>query len=159
MRTLVVFYSLEGNTAYAAGRIADALGADTLRLRPKKKVPDKGPLKFIWGGKSALMAEAPDLEAFDVDVCAYERIVCGTPVWASTIAPPLRSFLKAHDIADKRVAAFVCQARNGGEKALERLRQCAGVPALEAEVILIDPLARPSRDTDAKIASFCSELR
>ena len=158
MRTLVVYYSMEGNTAYAADRIAKALGADTLRLRPKKEFPSKGALKFVWGGKSALMAEAPELVATDVDVDAYERIVLGTPVWASTFAPPLRTFLKGHDIAGKRVAAFVCQAGSGGEKALARLRQCAGVSAFEAEAILIDPLERPSQDTEDKISTFCSTL-
>ena len=158
MRTLVVYYSMEGNTAYAADRIAKALGADTLRLRPKKEFPSKGPLKFVWGGKSALMAETPELGDIDCDVEAYDRIVLGTPVWASTIAPPLRSFLAAHDVAGKRVAAFVCQAGSGGEKALAKLRQCAGVPTLEAEAILVDPLGRPSKDTEDKIDAFCTRL-
>ena len=32
MKTIVVYYSMGGNTAYAAGRIADALGADMAAL-------------------------------------------------------------------------------------------------------------------------------
>ena len=35
MRTLIVYYSLEGNTDYAAGKIAERIGADKLRLVPK----------------------------------------------------------------------------------------------------------------------------
>lgn len=65
MKTLIVYYSLEGNTEYAAGRIAAALQADTLRLRPKKAYADKGFAKFFWGGKSAVMAEKPELEPYE----------------------------------------------------------------------------------------------
>ena len=36
MNTLIVYYSLEGNTEYAAKIFADELGADRLRLDPVK---------------------------------------------------------------------------------------------------------------------------
>ena len=36
MKTLIVYYSLEGNTQYAAERIAGRIGADVLRLVQKK---------------------------------------------------------------------------------------------------------------------------
>ena len=52
MKTLIVYYSLEGNTEYAAKKIADTCGFDTLRLEPVKKYPDSGFRKFFWGGKS-----------------------------------------------------------------------------------------------------------
>ena len=57
MKTLIVYYSLEGNTQYAAERIAGRIGADVLRLVPKKAYHDKGFAKFFWGGKSAVMGE------------------------------------------------------------------------------------------------------
>ena len=158
MRTLVAFYSMEGNTAHVADRIKEAIGADVLRIQPKKEIPSKGPLKFVWGGKSALMGETPELVDYDTDVDSYERIIIGTPVWASTMAPPIRSFCNRHDLSKKHLAAFVCQAGNGGEKALAKLRECCGVAAFEAETILIDPLQRPSADTDARIAAFIDEL-
>ena len=59
MKTLVVYFSLEGNTAYVADTIRDKTGADLLRLVPKKAYHDKGFAKFFWGGKSAVMAEKP----------------------------------------------------------------------------------------------------
>lgn len=36
MKTLIVYYSLEGNTGYVVDKIAKASGADTLQLIPKK---------------------------------------------------------------------------------------------------------------------------
>ena len=52
MKTLVVYFSLEGNTDYVAEMIKEKTGADLLRLVPKKAYHDKGFAKFFWGGKS-----------------------------------------------------------------------------------------------------------
>jgi len=39
MKTIIVYYSLEGNTDYAANKIASELGADILRIDPVKNYP------------------------------------------------------------------------------------------------------------------------
>ena len=62
MKTLIVYYSMGGNTEYAAKEIADRLGADLLRIEPVKAYPDKGFKKFFWGGKASVMAEQPALQ-------------------------------------------------------------------------------------------------
>ncbi|ETP71201.1 hypothetical protein UYO_2851 [Lachnospiraceae bacterium JC7] len=41
----------------------------------------------------AHMAEKPELEAYDLDVSAYDEIIFGFPVWAGTFTPPLRTFI------------------------------------------------------------------
>ena len=48
MKTLVVYYTLEGNTHYAAKKIVSELGADMLRLKPVKTYPKQGFRKFLW---------------------------------------------------------------------------------------------------------------
>lgn len=158
MKTLIVYYSLEGNTQYAAERIAAALGAGTLRLFPEKAYPDSGFKKFFWGGKSALMAETPSLKPYVFDPAAWDRIIIGFPVWAGNMTPPIRTFLKENDLHGKRIAAFACQSGAGAEKALAKLKAALGVDALEAELILIDPKAKPSQDNERKIAEFCASL-
>ena len=85
MKTIVVYYSLEGNTAYAAEKIAAALGADTLRLQPKKAYPSSGFQKFFWGGKSAVMAEKPALEPYAFRAEDYDCVILGFPVWAGNV--------------------------------------------------------------------------
>ena len=93
MKTLIVYYTLEGNTHYAAKKIASLLDADMLRIKPVKTYPRKGFRKFLWGGKSAVMAETPELEPYTFDASAYDRIVFGFPVWAGNVTPPLRTFI------------------------------------------------------------------
>lgn len=159
-RTLIVYFSLEGDTDYAARRIAAAAGADLLRLVPKKAYADKGFAKFLWGGKSAVMAERPALEPYEADLASYERIVFGFPVWASRFTPPLRTFIaeQGSGLKGKRIAAFACQSGGGAPKALAQLKEFLGIDAFEAEAVFIDPMTKRSDGTDAAIDAFARAL-
>ena len=64
MKELVVYYSMSGNTEDTAKKIASIRRADLLRIDPVRAYPDKGFRKFFWGGKSAVMAEKPELESY-----------------------------------------------------------------------------------------------
>ena len=158
MKTLIVYYSLEGNTEYAAKKIADTCGFDTLRLVPVKKYPNSGFKKFFWGGKSAVMAETPELEPYTFDAASYDRIIFGFPVWAGNVTPPIRTFVKDNDLKGKRIAAFACQSGSGAEKAFGKLKSCLKTDKLEAELILIDPKNKPSAEKEANIRAFCDRL-
>ena len=158
MKTIIVYYSLEGNTAYAAEQIAAETGAELLRLEPVKAYPTSGFRKFFRGGKSAVMAEKPELTPYAFDPAAWDRIVFGFPVWAGTLTPPLRTFIRDNDLGGKRIAAFACQSGAGAEKAFGKLKEALGIRALEAELILIDPKTRPDPANGEKIRAFAAKL-
>ena len=94
-----------------------AICSDIDRWREKKAYHDKGFAKFFWGGKSAVMAEKPELEEVSVDLSGYDRIIFGFPVWASNFTPPLRTFIEEHsdELRDKKFSAFVCQSGSGAD--------------------------------------------
>ena len=128
VKTAVVFYSMGGNTASVAVKLAGALSADLIELRPERAYPDRGFRKFLWGGKSAVMAETPALVPYDFDPEGYDTVILGFPVWAGNVAPPIRTFLRdqAERLAGKTVAAFACQGGAGAEKAFARLGKVLG---------------------------------
>ncbi len=158
MSTLIVYYSLEGNTEYAARLIAEKLGAALLKLEPVKAYPDSGFRKFFWGGKSAVMAETPALLPYAYDSSAYDLIIFGFPVWAGNVTPPIRTFIRENSLQGRRIAAFACESGAGAEKAFLRLRDALGIEKLAAELVLIDPKTRPSPENSAKIDAFCVKL-
>ena len=160
MKTLIVYYSLEGNTEYAAKAIARRLDAQLLKIEPEKAYPTGGFKKFFWGGKSAVMAERPKLQPYAFAPEAFDRIIFGFPVWAGNVTPPLRTFVQENReaLAGKRVAAFACQSGSGAQRAFGKLKACLGVEALEAELVLIDPKAKPSAQNEERIRAFCESL-
>ena len=50
MRTAIVYYSMNGNTAMVAGKLAAGMDADLIELKPETAYPDKGFKKYISGG-------------------------------------------------------------------------------------------------------------
>ena len=157
MKNIIIYYSLEGNTEFAARKISAVLGCDILRLEPEKQYPTGKVTKFLWGGKSAVMSETPALKPYEFDGSKYDRIIFGFPVWASNITPPLRTFIKDNSLTGMKFAAFACQAGNGAEKAFEKLSVLLNA-SLDETLILIDPKVRPKAENDDKIKEFCSKL-
>ena len=160
MDTAVVYYSMSGNTAFAAQKIARELGADLIELVPVKQYPDKGIRKFLWGGKSAVMAETPPLLPYEFDGDKYGQVIFGFPVWAGNVTPPLRTFIRDNREAlkGKRAAAFACQSGSGAEKAFAKMKALLGVDTFDAQMVLIDPKSKPNDANDAKIDAFCAKL-
>lgn len=157
MKSIVVYYSLTGNTDWVAEEIAQQTGSDLLRINPVKAFPDKGFRKFFWGGKSAVMQEKPALEPYEFDADKYDVIILGTPVWASNITPPIRSFINDNlaSLKDKKISVFVCYSGGGAEKAIGRVKDLIPV---ENALILTDPKDNPDQDNLNRIKEFCMKI-
>ena len=160
MKTAIVYYSLNGNTRMIAEEIGKRLSADVIPIFPVKAFPDKGVRKFLWGGKSAAMKEEPELIPYEFDAENYDLIIIGTPVWASTFTPPIRTFVKQNreKLKTRKLAVFTCFSGGGADKAIERLKEFAEVPSFEETLILVDPKTKPSPEKKAAVEEFCKKL-
>ena len=160
MKKIIVYYSMLGNTQYAAEKIAEATGADLLRIVPEKAYPDKGAKKFLWGGKSAVFGEKPPLVPYDFKAEEYDLIIFGSPVWASNITPPLRTFIDENkeSLRSKKFALLFCYSGGGAEKAAEKLKKLLEIPSFEAELVLVDPKDKPKDENEEKIKKFCDMI-
>ncbi len=157
MKVKIVFYSLEGNTKLIAEEIAKNLNGDIVELKPKKHYVNSGFKKFLWGGKSALMKETPDLEVYDNNL-DYDLIIIGTPVWAGTFAPPIRTFLKDNNLEDKRVAVFVCHAGGGAKGCFEKFKKLASKCEIISTIDFVDPLKRGTLTNIDKAIKWAKSL-
>ena len=160
MKSIIVYYSLEGNTEYAAKKIAEKTGSDLLKINPVKNYPKSGFRKFLWGGKSVLMKETPELEPFYLDLSPYDTVVLGTPIWASSIAPPLRTFLQdaARSLASKRVVAFACCAGGDPGKAIEQIQELANTK-VRATAVFVDPKKGRDENWNAKLGVLAGAIQ
>lgn len=160
MKTAIVYYSMSGNVAYAAEKVAKETPADLVEIAPKYAYPSTGVKKFLVGGKAVVTGRTPELLPYELDFDAYDRIVLGTPVWVGSFVPPLRTFIEENraELAKKRIAAFACSSGPDGDKALDRLAEFIGIEDFETRLTLIDPKDKPKLEDNTEIRNFCSRL-
>ena len=115
VRTLVIYYSLQGNTRFIAEKIALATKAEILELSPLKDIPSRGFLKYLLGGKAALSKQAPPLKPLTQNPQEFDLLFLGTPVWGGTHAPAWNTLFKEHPFFGKELALFCCHAGGKGQ--------------------------------------------
>lgn len=131
MKVLVVFYSRTGTTRKLATAIGAGCRADIEEIRDVRS--RKGILRGWWRSILEVRrgSETPILPT-EKHVEDYDLVVVGTPVWASSISSPLRTWLNRHRRELKRVAVLVTQGGRGGDKAIAQLTTLFGLtPAAE----------------------------
>ena len=158
MKSIVVYFSLEGNSKYVADLIKENVGADILRLEPVKDYPKGNASKFFWGGKSVVFGEKPKLVPYVFDAKEYDVIIIGTPVWAGSFAPPVKTFLSENDLANKKIALFACSAGGNAEKCFSKLKQEIPKGEVIATLSLLDPKVKQLDENFIKIKEFCERL-
>ena len=121
-KALVIFYSFEGNTKFIAENIAHEIGADTLELKPKDDVSSKGFMKYFWGGKQVFMKHSPELFPLDKNPNDYNILFIGTPVWAFSFTPTLKTFFEQNHFENKKIALFCCHG-GGKMKTLKKIKK------------------------------------
>ena len=151
MKALVVYYSFEGNTRFIAEAIAQEIQADILELKVKNDIKTKGFMKFFWGGKQVLQKQTPELLPLAKDPSEYKLILVGTPVWAFTFAPALRTFFKDIKLKDKKIALF-CIHEGSPSKTFEDMKKELEGNDIISENDFADVLKNPQQNSlDAKL--------
>ena len=149
MKKLVIYYSFEGNTKLMAETMAETIQADVLGLKPANEPKSKGFMKYLWGGKEALMRSKPDLLPLDKNPQDYDILFIGTPVWAWTYAPPLNSFFSMQTLSHKKIALFCCHGGGKG-KIFNKMKKALAGNEFLGEIDFLEPL---KKDTDTHIQS------
>lgn len=106
-RTLVAYLSRSGNTRVIAGTLQRALGADLFEIRPARAYPEDYEQHVAQATRERDSGFEPSLSDRVENIAEYGSIFLGFPVWGETAPPPIRSFLKAHDLRGKTVLPFI----------------------------------------------------
>ena len=124
-KVLVAYFSHSGNTRAVAERIAAATGADLFEIVPQKPYPaeyravvDQARREIAADYRPALKTDLPDAGRYDV-------IYIGSPCWWSTVAPPVATFLAAHDFTGKTLIPFMTHEGKPTSDGSAPARPCA----------------------------------
>jgi hypothetical protein len=157
-KTLVVYYSLSGNTARVAREIARRARADIEVLRDFNREPPLGVLGYIKAALDAVRGKPGRLAEVACAPRNYQRVVIGTPVWAGHMNPAVRAYLQRFKADLPRVAFFVTSGNTGASKIVLPMEAILGHKAEAFVGFTAADLADQGVCND-RIATFLEALR
>uniref|UniRef100_UPI003562675C flavodoxin n=1 Tax=Ilyobacter sp. TaxID=3100343 RepID=UPI003562675C len=122
-KTLIVYYSLQGNTKRVAEMISEKIKADILELKPKANYNFTSAVTL--GLAHIKTKYVIKLEPLYIDLSKYSEIYIGTPVWWYTFAPPIRSFIENNNLKNKNIRLFSTN-RGANGKTFDDLKDILG---------------------------------
>jgi flavodoxin len=158
MKTLVTYYSRTGNTKKVAEEMAKLLNADIDHI--VDKTDRKGAKGWLLSGRDATKKHKTEIK-YEKDPKSYDLVVIGTPIWAFTVTPAIRTYL--HDNAKKlkKVAFFTTSGGMGIENTFEEMAKLSKKPIATLGLKLKTWSARlhlEKDSTETKIKEFCKAI-
>ncbi len=150
MITGIVYYSLDGNTKFAAEQAAKYASGLVTELKIQKPYPAKGFRKMFVCGKDAMFKKTPELQPYKVKKGA-ELIIVATPIWAGHIAAPVRTFLTENDFSGKKLALLTTSMSGSADKTEADVKQ------LQPNAQIISVLSINSKKAQSEIAEQISQ--
>ena len=115
----IIYYSLSGRTKE---ELENKYQGDFFRLKGKIKIPRNYWLQLAYLGMFATLNSDLKYTTDKIDFDKYDEIVLGSPVWAWTIAPFMKKFMKDHPFKNKKVTLLVTH-EGGPGKAMKRFKK------------------------------------
>lgn len=123
MRSIIIYYSLNGQVKRIAEGISRIDHADLYELRPQKPPKSSGFLRLPGMAMAVLFESCPALEQPLPNLASYDRVYIGGPVWFKGLPPYLRTYLNAVNLNEKIVIPF-CAYDDSTGRFFDSLRQC-----------------------------------
>ena len=158
MKTAVIYYSNNGNSAQVAEILKAELNADIFRIETLDSKKRKGFSSIFFGGAQVVMGKKPPLKPLSVNISAYDLVIIGTPVWAGSPTPAVVSFLDKNSIAGKKIALFCCHAGGMGE-AMNKLKALLGGNTVIGEIDFKNAAKIDKAELKQKISEWTKTLK
>ena len=134
MNSLVVYYSRTGKTKKVGNLISEKISCDVEEIFDTKK--RSGTLGVLRAGKDALLKKKlTTLEKIKKNPELYDLVIIGTPIWASNMSTPIRTYISEHKDKFRNVAFFCTEGSRGGVKCFENMAElCDKKPMATLEI-------------------------
>ncbi|MGZ3421815.1 MAG: flavodoxin family protein [Polyangiales bacterium] len=154
-KTLVVYFSRTGKTRQAAQEVARALGADLEEI--KEPTSRRGLMGYLRSSIEATFHQQTKIDRPVHDPSKYDLVVIATPVWNTSVASPVRTYLTEFGKRLPRIAVLECLGGAGANRVTSQIAGLCGRGPL-VEVALTDHDRRLGVDKE-KLAHFIGTLR
>ncbi len=122
---LVAYFTRSGNTRVIAEQLQRDLRADIFEIQPANAYPADYEQTVEQARLERDRGFEPALKGRVANIAGYDTVFLGFPIWGETAPPPIRSFLRTHDLAGKTVRPFITHGGYGPGDSLSVLKSHA----------------------------------
>lgn len=154
MNTLVVCYSLSGNSRTVAQSISTGTHAAFAEIRDVR--PRNSMVGYLRSVFETLTGRTPAIFEPAHDAAEYDLVILVAPLWAGRLAAPLRTYLTRHGSKLGRYAVAITHGGSSIDKAVAQISDLARRPP--AEVLHVRADAVKDGSYQAAVDEFCRSL-
>lgn len=111
-KTLVLYFSMSGNTETVAQFIHDKVGGDIVKLETVQTYPSDYNTLVDYAQEEQRKNERPELKT-KINIDDYDTIFLGYPNWWGDMPMPLYTLLDEYDFSGKTIAPFITHGGSG----------------------------------------------
>ena len=124
MSSLTVYYTRTGNTEKIAKEISELIGSELKEIQDNRN--RGGLLGWLRSGMESARKVTPEISPINKELSEYDLVVIGTPVWAGTMASPVRSFIEKYKKDLTSVAFFCTLGSENAENTFREMKEVSG---------------------------------
>lgn len=121
-KVLVVYFSHTGNTRTIAGYIHDTVKSDLVEIQTVDAYTDDYDALLAQIREEVASGYCPSLTTNIENISSYDVVFIGYPIWVETAAPPIRTFLTTHNLAEKTIVPFCTSGTSSAEASYRLVR-------------------------------------
>lgn len=126
-KKLVAYFSASGVTESAAKTLAKTIGADLYEIKPETPYSNAD---LDWRDKNSRSSvemnnpdSRPKIADKNANICEYDTIFVGFPIWWYTAPTIIKTFLESYDFGGKTIVPFATSGGSGMGKTAEDLQK------------------------------------
>ncbi len=153
--SLIIYYSLSGNTKNVAATLRELVGGDIMEIKTVHPYPDDFDAVVEQARAERNSGFLPPIQDLALSPEDYDVIYLGYPVWANTIPQPLSTFLSQHHLAGTTIVPFCTHDGYGPGRSVQVIRSLCP----EARVLPgFDMLGSQARQARELLVAWLKEL-
>lgn len=120
---LIVYLTRTQNTAAIAQIIKESVGGRLVEIEPQNPYPENYAAIVAQVDKENESGYLPALKTKIENIEDYETVFVGFPTWGMQLPPPMKAFLREHDLRGKTVIPFNTHGGYGAGSSFRTVEQ------------------------------------
>ncbi len=141
-------------TKFIAETIAAELGSDVEEVVDLKN--RAGKIGWMEATQDASREKETQIAPTNKNPNDYDLLIIGTPVWAFTLTPAIRTYLEKNDLSEKKVALFFTLGIRLGQT-IEKTKSLMPNSKFAGE-LAVTTSTQNNEDIKKKVVAWCSTL-